>query len=121
MKTINCAKCREKIAKEAEEQYLKLQYAYFEDAALSLATFTTVAAIAVMYRRGRSKEYIRQFFNDLCFIYDYPEINGKRIDMTELMRQFEKEYNIDFSKIKVHLESEKDFIKSAKKEVKKND
>lgn len=121
MKAINCKQCREKIAKEAEEAYLKRQYAYLNDSAVSFAIFTTVAAIAVMHRRGRSKKYIQEFFNDLCFIYDYPELNGKRIDMISLMKQFEKDYDIDFSKIKVHLETEKDYIKSAKKEVKKHD
>ena len=115
MKAINCKQCREKIAKEAEEAYLKRQYAYLNDSAVSFAIFTTVAAIAVMHRRGRSKKYIQEFFNDLCFIYD------KRIDMISLMKQFEKDYDIDFSKIKVHLETEKDYIKSAKKEVKKHD
>ena len=121
MKAINCKQCREKIAKEAEEAYLKRQYSYLNDAAVSFATFTTVAAIAVMHRRGRSKKYIQEFFNDLCFIYDYPELNGKRIDMTSLMKQFEKDYELDFDRIKVHLETEKDYIKSAKKEVKKHD
>lgn len=115
MKTTSCEKCRKKIYKEAEKDYLKHQYAWFKDSALSFAIYSTVAVIAVMHRRKRSKRYIRKLFKDLCLIYDYPKVFGKQLDMVELMKQFEKEYGLDFSKITVHYESEKEFIKSAKK------
>lgn len=118
MAVIDCAKCRKKIREEYEKAYLKEQYAFFKDSAFTFATYSTVAAIAVMFRRGRSKRYIKQFFEDLCLMYDYPVINGKPLVMSDMMKQFETDYGIDFSKIKVHLESEKEFISSVKKQEK---
>mgnify|MGYP007069929464 CR=1 FL=1 len=112
---IDCQKCRKEIYKEAETAYLKNQYAWFKNSAYSMAVFSTVAAIAVMHRRGRSKEYIQQLYEEMCFIYDYPRHFGKQLDMTKLMRQFEREYGIDFSEIKVHLETEEQFIRETKK------
>lgn len=111
MKVKDCASCRKQIYKEAETAYLKEQYRYFEGTAYSMAVFTAVAALAVLHRRGRSPEYIRKFYDDLCFIYDYPDVMGKSIDMTTLMHRFEKEYGIDFKKINLHIESEKEFVK----------
>ena len=40
---------------------------------------------------------------------------GKPIQMTDLMKTLETEYEIDFHRINPHLESEKDFIKGVKK------
>ena len=111
---IDCTKCRKAIYQEAKEAYLKNEYAFFSDSVHSLATFTTVAVLAVMERRGRSPEYIKKLYDDICFMYDYPEIFGKQLTMTELIHKFEKEYEIDFSKIKVHIESEKEFVKEMK-------
>lgn len=116
MKAIDCAKCRKRIKEETEKEYLKHQYAWFKDSAESFATFSTVAALAVMYRRGRSPKYIKQFYEDLLLIYDYPVIRGKKpVTMLDLMKLFEKEYGLDFKRIKVHLESEKDFIRGVTK------
>lgn len=111
----DCSKCRVDIYRQAKTDYLKEQYKWFTECADSFATLTAVCAIAVMYRRGRSPEYIKKFFEDMCFMYDYPEFNGKRVDMVTLMKQFEEEYGLDFSKIHLHLESEKEFIRNANK------
>jgi hypothetical protein len=75
-----------------------------------MAVFATIVALSVHHRRGRSKAYIRSFFDEMCFIFDMPPIFGKSITMTEMMKLFEKEYGIDFNWIKLHLESEKEFI-----------
>lgn len=61
----DCRKCREKIYKEAETAYLKKEYQFFEDAAYSMAVFATIAAMSVNLRRGRSRTYIRKFFQEL--------------------------------------------------------
>lgn len=65
----DCKKCREQIYKEAEEKYLKNEYRFFADSAYSMAIFATVAALQVQHRRNRSRKYIRQFFDDMCFMY----------------------------------------------------
>lgn len=107
----NCSECRKKIHKEAETEYLKREYRWFSDAAYSMAVYSAVACLAVMRRRNRSRAYIRKLFDEMCFVFDYPEIFGKRVSMTDLMKIFEEEYGIDFSKINVHLETEKEFIR----------
>lgn len=109
---------RKRIKEESKKEFLETQYAFFKDMALTFATYSTVAVIAVMHRRKRAKRYIRKLFKDLCLIYDYPEVFGEQLDMAKLMKQFEDEYGLDFSKITVHLESEKEFISSVKKQSK---
>lgn len=111
----DCRKCRELIYKEAEEKYLQKEYRFFADAAYSMAIFATIAALQVQHRRNRSKKYIRQFFEDMCFMFDYPEYKGKRLDMLDMKKFYEDVYGIDFSKITLHLESEKDFVKAVQK------
>lgn len=106
----DCQKCRKAIYKEAETAYLQHEYKFFEDSAFSMACFAAVVALSVHYRRGRSKTYIRSFFDEMCFIFDMPEHLGKGITMTEMMKFFENEYGIDFNRIKLHLESEKEFL-----------
>lgn len=114
----DCIKCREKIYKEAETAYLKKEYQFFEDAAYSMAVFATIAALSVQLRRGRSRTYIRTFFQEMCLIFDAPPIMGKQITMTEMQKLFENEYGIDFQKIKLHLETEKEFVNGTQKEAK---
>lgn len=107
---VDCQKCRKAIYKEAETEYLKHEYKFFEESAFSMACFAAVVALSVHYRRGRSKTYIRSFFDEMCFIFDMPEHLGKGITMTEMMKFFENEYGIDFNRIKLHLETEKEFL-----------
>lgn len=116
MKTKDCNSCRKAIYKEAETAYLKEQYRYFEGTAYSMAVFTAVAAMAVFHRRKYSKKYIQKFFEDFCFIVDCPEVFGKRLDMCEMAKFFQKEYDIDFNEITLHIESEKEFIKGVRKD-----
>ena len=112
----NCEHCRKEIYKEAEEAYLKQKYSILSENAYTMAVFATAAVLAVMHRRGRSKRYIRKLYDDICFIYDYPEYKGKELHMTEVMEILEKEYGIDFGKLTVHTETEKQFLYDAKKE-----
>ena len=114
MKTINCNQCRKKIAEDAKQEYLKNQYAIFTDCAFTMAVYSTVAALAVMVRRGRTKEYIQKLYEDILCIYDTPELFGKPIYLNDLRKTFEKEYGLDFQRINVNIEDEKTFIKSLK-------
>ena len=111
MKVIDCQKCRSNIHKEEKELFLKSQYALLKDAAYTFACYATVAAIAVQARRGRSKDYIQKLFDEMVAIYDMPTVLGKELRMTDLMKQFENDYDIDFRRIKVHMESESEFVK----------
>lgn len=112
----NCERCRKEIYKEAEEAYLKQKYSILNENAYTMAVFATAAVLAVMHRRGRSKRYIRKLYDEICFLYDYPAYMGKELHMTEAMKILEKDYGIDFRKLKIHTETEKQFLYAAKKE-----
>lgn len=117
MKAINCTQCRKKQFKEAEEAFLKQEYVIYKDMAYTFAVLSTAAVLGVMYRRGRSKSYVRKLFKDICFMYKFPAVFGKKLTLTDLMKILEKEYEIDFREVSVNLETEKEFITSAKKGV----
>lgn len=115
MKAINCNQCRAKIHKEEEIKFLQKQYAIYKDFVYSFAVFSTAAVLAVMHQRGRSRAYIQKLFEDICFMYQYPKVMGKSLTLPDVVRMLEKEYGIDFSKISVNIETENEFITSAKK------
>lgn len=114
MKTRSCEACRKQIKKECENEFLKREYAIYQDSALTFATFSTAAVLMAMARRGRTKKYIQKLYDDIVFIYDTPTVFGKEIRLTEVMKRLEKDYDIDFSRINVKLETESEFLKSAK-------
>jgi hypothetical protein len=51
----------------------------------------------------------------MCFIFDAPPVMGKEIRMTDMQKVFEEKYGIDFGKIKLHLQTEKEFITETRK------
>jgi len=107
----DCNSCRKQIHAEEKEAFLKGQYAILKDAAYTFACYATTAALAVQVRRGRSKEYIQKMFEDMVAIFDTETFFGKQITLTNIMTDLESDYGIDFKRINVHLESEKEFIK----------
>ena len=70
---------------------------------------------ATQVKKGRSKKYIQDMYNDMVAIFDMPKIFGKVITMTDIMKRLEREYGIDFKRIHVHIESEQEFVKGVKK------
>lgn len=115
----DCISCRKEIYKEAETEYLKHEYAFFKDSARSMAVYAVCGLLTAMVRKGRSKAYIKQLYDDMCFLYSTPELFGKDITMTDIMKQFETEYGIDWSKLEVNIEEEKRFITGIRKEANK--
>ena len=111
----DCNKCRGKILKEAKEEFMKHEYAIFEDMAYTFAVYATTAVLATQVKKGRSKKYIQDMYNDMVAIFDMPKIFGKVITMTDIMKRLEREYGIDFKRIHVHIESEQEFVKGVKK------
>lgn len=111
----NCNECRKKIYKEAESEYLKHEYKFFADSALSFATFAVCGVLSAMVRRGRTKQYINQLYDDMCLLFSTPEIFGKQITMTDVMNTLSTEYGIDWKKLQVNLESESQWVRSVQK------
>ncbi|WP_303834636.1 hypothetical protein [Ruminococcus flavefaciens] len=111
----NCTECRKRIHAEEQEAYLKKQYAYLHDGINTMAKMSAAVAMAVMVKRGRTKKYIQQFYDDMVMLYSISEIMGKPINLSDVVNQLEKDYDIDFSRLKVNFtETEKEFIKGVK-------
>ena len=116
MKALNCTQCRNKIHKEEQEKYLKKEYAGISGAIYTIACLATASVLSVQVQRGRSKKYIQELFDDIRMMYETGSVLGKPIVLTEVMKQLEADYDIDFKKIKVNFaESEREFIKSSTK------
>ena len=114
----DCRKCRQQIADEIQKEYLKHGYDFFTDSAYSRADLITAAALSVFHRRGLSKAYIRSFYDELLWILKTPSVFGKEITMTDTMAMLTREYGIDFTRIELNLESEREFISGTKKALK---
>lgn len=112
----NCDTCRKKILQAAKEGYLKEQYAIYRALSRTFACYCTAAVLMAFIRRGRTKKYIQVVFDDMVAIFDMPSLFGKDIDLTSVMNKLEKEYDIDFKRIKVHIETEKQFITGMRKD-----
>jgi hypothetical protein len=117
MKAINCSECRKKILKEARDEYLKYEYAFFRDSSRSFAVFAVCGVLSAMARRGRTKTYIKQLYNDMCLLFSTPNMFGKTITMTEVMKSLSDEYGIDWDKLEVNIEDEKHWVTGARKGV----
>ena len=80
----------------------------------SFAAYAVSSVLMTMVRRKRSKQYIQKMYEDMCFIFTTPEVMGKEVRMSEIMKMLETEYGIDWSKISVNCETEREFISTTK-------
>lgn len=120
-RTTNCVECRKAVYKEAETAYIKEQYRFFKDSAYSMACFAVCGVLTAMIRRGRTKRYIKQLYDDMCVVFSTPNYFGKQINMTDIMHTLESEYGIDWKKLEVHHESEQRYLTGVRKAVKDNE
>lgn len=118
-RTTNCIECRKQVYKEAEEAYLKHEYAFFSDSARSFAVFAVCGVLTAMIRRGRTPQYIRQLYDDMCLTFSASDMFGKAITMTDIMENLEKDYGIDWDKLEVHIEDEKHWVTGVRKAARK--
>lgn len=118
MKARNCNDCRKKIHEEEKEAFLRAEYSMMRDMGKSFAVYAISAVLMTLVRRGRTKKYIQQMYDDMVFIFDTPNIMGKEVTTTTVMKTLEEEYGIDWSRVNPIIEDEKDFVKEAKRLVK---
>lgn len=111
----NCNSCRERIRKECEDAFLKHEYSIFKDMSTSFAAYAITTVLMTMVKRGRTKEYIQKLYDDMIFVFDTPSVMGKEISMHDNMMMLQKEYGIDWGRINIQVESEKEFLNSANK------
>lgn len=112
---MNVMKGRNRAVAEAKKQFYKECYQTFlHSGAYSMCCYAISAVLFAMVRRGRKKEYIQKLYEDILFILEYPEFYGKQITLTEVMKMLTEEYEIDFSRIKLSIETEQEFVQEMK-------
>lgn len=111
MKVKTISDVRKEVEAEVKEKYYRDQYRWMTNLIETCTEHTVVCSIAVMEMRGRSPEYIRTFFKDLCLMFDMPAINGKVIKAEDVKKDYEKRYGLDFDLVRPHFESEEEFLK----------
>ena len=114
-RTTNCIECRKQVYKEAEAAYLKHEYAFFSDSARSFAVFAVCGVLTAMARRGRTPQYIRQLYDDMCLLFSTPDLFGRTISMTDIMKNLTETYGIDWDKLEVHTQTREAWIHEARK------
>lgn len=111
----DCQKCRKAIYKEAETAYLQHEYKFFEESAYSMAYFAFCGIFTSLIRKGRTKKYIKSLWDDMCFVFSMPNVFGKQFTMTDTMKRLEKDYGIEWQKLQLNIESEREFIHGVQK------
>ena len=114
-KITDCITCRKAIYKEAEEAYLKHEYEIFRDVSRSFASYAVCGVLTAMVRRGRTPQYIRQLYDDMCLTFSASDMFGKEITMTDIMESLTRDYGIDWDKLEVHTETEQHWVTGARK------
>lgn len=110
MKVKTCEKCKKEILKQVRNEISLKKYDYFVEASESVARGILIAFVAVLDRRGLSKDYIRKMYNDMLLILDYPEVFGKTTTAEEYVEIFSKKYGINFDDVKLKIESKEEFM-----------
>lgn len=107
---VDCPTCRNRIRKEIETEFLKHEYQFFENSARTMAIYAICGVLMTMINRKRSKAYIKQMYEDMCFFFSASNVFGKSITMTDIMNQLSTEYDINWDKLTINLEGEQRFL-----------
>lgn len=112
---MNALKSKRKQEKREQLEGMKENYAIYRNVAHSMMCFATCVVIAELERRNLSAAYIKRMFENICLIADAPEIGkAKRPSMVDVMHEQERKYGIDYNDLRIHIETEKEFIKACK-------
>lgn len=112
MKVRDCRKCREEIAKQAKEEYLNHEFDIFEDVARSMAIYAVSGLLTTMIRRGRTADYVKKLYDDMCNVFDTDCFFGRSVTMNEIMHALTKDYGIDWERLQPKLETREEFLHS---------
>lgn len=107
-----CAECRKKTAAD----FKKAEYNFFKDTVTSAACMIIATAIWTFERKGRTPKYIKNFFDDMKMLLDYPTLGRKRLNMTDVMQEQAEKYGLDWDEIKIHIESRDAFLESLQRD-----
>ena len=110
MKVRDCKKCRADIFKAAKDEYLNHEFDIFEDIARSMAIYAVSGLLTTMIRRGRTSQYIKELYADMCNVFNTDSFFGKSVTMTDIMAALTDTYGIDWEKLQPKLETREEFL-----------
>lgn len=110
----DCSRCRQDIIKAVKKEFVESQYRFYQDFCDSFAMYSTCAVLTAMARRGKTKDYIRKIFDDMVMVFSTSDVFGNEITMNDMIKSLEAEYDIDFGRIKCHIETKHEFMKGSK-------
>lgn len=105
----DCTKCRKKIHEEEQELFLKESYKFYANSVDSAVCYVVSAVLWSMIIKGRTKKYINQLYDSMIMIFTQNKLLGKEVRLTDVMKKLEEEYDIDFDRIRITVETEKQF------------
>jgi hypothetical protein len=112
--TKDCDKCLKVMAKEQEKACLSCQYDMFSKTADDIGRAMAAACIAVFHRKGRTKKYIKEFYEELLFILSAPKVLGVELHAEEIKKTLSEKYDIDFDRIKIQTETKEECFRRYK-------
>ena len=85
------------------------QYALFCLIADDIGRSAVAACLYAMHRRGRTKAYIKQLYEDIKLVLEYPKGFGEELTDTFVKDVLKREYDIDLSEVTLKKETFRDF------------
>ena len=82
----------------------------------NFAKAVIAAVLLAMHRRGRTKKYIQELFEDILLVLDQPVIEGVEMTNIDVESFISEKYGIDFERVNVRLETEAQIRKREKGE-----
>lgn len=109
MRSRNLKDIKKQIAEENARKNAEFQFEIYNACIDDVFKASAACMITVMHRRGLSKRYIQKFFNEFCFILEFPEMFGVSKGSDEMMKEYAELYDIDFDRIRVFHETLEEF------------
>ena len=81
------------------------KYEVFDAVADDVGRSMAAACLLVFYKRGRTKKYGKQFYQDLQSILKMPEIFGKVLTCEEVRKCVEEYFGLDLEEIVLNKET----------------
>lgn len=77
----------------------------YHEQADNFAKSVIAAVLLTMHRRGRTKKYIQDLFDDILDVLNQPQVFGKSMTDIEVIKFITEEYGIDFERVHLRLET----------------
>lgn len=113
MKSISRRTAKSKIQIESEkyvqDRYEQLMYEAVAESAPYIVRQAVAAVLYALKLHGYGEKRLNDVFRWTCDAMQMPEILGRRADCDHVIELMAKQYNIDFTELKVEFQSYEDY------------